>query len=304
MVWVLLLFFAILFKQNQVGAKKVRFFPVVIGCKGDWPWLRKCFGLQTGFTSRRVCHVCPGVDAFLNMGFLARQLDCDGLPSLLLFLSPQLCAQEWWDLTERGQVRAFNGTSPDPFKKNNVSPFRSIPGANTNDAIKTDLMHAFNLGVGGDMAASTVLALVRMKVIFSGRSITARLDHAYEKFYAWCVRNGKSTSIPCFEPAKFKVTKKLVFAYFVYVRYFLHLSVLCGFTLNIMWPNMDISLRPGTYPKGCGKAFDTSLLCKWLEEELRLFDLGILVPLILIKIHSHPLGFCLGFVLFTMETNA
>lgn len=53
----------------------------------------------------------------------------------------------------------------------------------------------------------------------------------------------------------------------------------------------NISLRPGTYPKGCGKAFDTSLLCKWLEEELRFFDLGILVPLIFFKKSFTSVGF-------------
>lgn len=30
-----------------------------LGSKGDWPWLRSVFRLETGFTSRRVCHICP-----------------------------------------------------------------------------------------------------------------------------------------------------------------------------------------------------------------------------------------------------
>lgn len=35
------------------------FFAVLVAIKGDWPWLRKCMALKTGFRSRRICHYCP-----------------------------------------------------------------------------------------------------------------------------------------------------------------------------------------------------------------------------------------------------
>ncbi|CAJ1390317.1 unnamed protein product, partial [Effrenium voratum] len=42
-----------------VAGETKHFFAVMAGAKGDWPWLRKSFGLQVGFTSTRVCHLCP-----------------------------------------------------------------------------------------------------------------------------------------------------------------------------------------------------------------------------------------------------
>lgn len=30
----------------------------VVGGKGDWPYVRKSFGLSTGFSCSRICHMC------------------------------------------------------------------------------------------------------------------------------------------------------------------------------------------------------------------------------------------------------
>lgn len=42
------------------GGKTEQYFASLIAVKGDWPWLRKVYNLQTGFQSRRICHLCPG----------------------------------------------------------------------------------------------------------------------------------------------------------------------------------------------------------------------------------------------------
>ena len=47
----------------QVAGQRKQFFVAFLGCKGDWPWLRKAYNLASGFTSRRVCHLCSGSDA-------------------------------------------------------------------------------------------------------------------------------------------------------------------------------------------------------------------------------------------------
>ncbi|CAK9014765.1 Uncharacterized protein SCF082_LOCUS12465 [Durusdinium trenchii] len=39
------------------------FYLAYIGLKGDWPYLRKVMNLESGFTSRRVCHLCTRADA-------------------------------------------------------------------------------------------------------------------------------------------------------------------------------------------------------------------------------------------------
>ena len=46
---------------SEVGEGQMEtFFVSVAAIKGDWPWLRKCMALYTGFTSRRLCHLCRG----------------------------------------------------------------------------------------------------------------------------------------------------------------------------------------------------------------------------------------------------
>lgn len=49
--------------QVELGEQKLTFYLRFMGCKGDWPFLRMAYGLQTGFSSTRICHVCPGHDA-------------------------------------------------------------------------------------------------------------------------------------------------------------------------------------------------------------------------------------------------
>lgn len=41
--------------EGRVENFRVQF----LGTKGDWPFLRAAYRLWTGFTSTRICHVCP-----------------------------------------------------------------------------------------------------------------------------------------------------------------------------------------------------------------------------------------------------
>ena len=45
----------------EVGEDKaeMNFYVAAVGCKGDWPWVRKAFHLATGYKSNRICHLCP-----------------------------------------------------------------------------------------------------------------------------------------------------------------------------------------------------------------------------------------------------
>ena len=47
-----------LMKTLKINGRRQTFFAGYIACKGDWPWLRKAYGLVTGFTSKRICHLC------------------------------------------------------------------------------------------------------------------------------------------------------------------------------------------------------------------------------------------------------
>ena len=52
---------------SEVGEGQMETYYVsVVAVKGDWPWLRKCMALYTGFTSKRICHLCSGEEASTN----------------------------------------------------------------------------------------------------------------------------------------------------------------------------------------------------------------------------------------------
>lgn len=58
--------------------------------------------------------------------------------------------------------RFRRGPMESPFKGGVPSPWRSLPGGDDPQIIKHDLMHNFNLGVGGDLAVSTLVGMCRM----------------------------------------------------------------------------------------------------------------------------------------------
>ena len=115
-------------------------------------------------------------------------------------------------MSANGEARSclFSDDLPSPFKAGEPSPLRSIPGGSDASIIKPDLLHNFNLGMGGDLWVSTLWGLCRMKV-FEGRSIQARLDSAFESFETWCSWNRKTPHIKCFDAIKFKMTSILFF---------------------------------------------------------------------------------------------
>ena len=49
--------------------RTTRWFFKYLGTKGDWPWLRSCFKLSAGFTSKRKCHKCASTEPCLQLQF-------------------------------------------------------------------------------------------------------------------------------------------------------------------------------------------------------------------------------------------
>ena len=75
-----------------------------------------------------------------------------------------------------------------------MSPLRHIPGLNNPMVIKTDMLHTFNLGIGGDLASSGVVALAKME-LFQVRSLQTRLDYD-----VICLMSGaRSTTDPYYQ---------------------------------------------------------------------------------------------------------
>ena len=67
--------------------------------------------------------------------------------------------------------------------------------------MQPDLMHVYNIGFGKDLAASGLMLLVQHRV-FSGRSVPARLEAAFDEFMVWCDQHGKMPSIKDFDMKK------------------------------------------------------------------------------------------------------
>ena len=140
-------------------------------------------------------------------------------------------------MSANGEARSclFNDNLPSPFKAGDPSPLRSIPGGHDASSIKPDLLHNFNLGMGGDLWVSTLWGLCRMKV-FEGRSIQARLDSAFERFEAWCSWNRKTPHIKCFDAIKFKMTSTL---FCIFTNIFLGLGIFFWSCSPIHYPALQ-----------------------------------------------------------------
>ena len=95
-----------------------------------------------------------------------------------------------------------------------------------------------------------VLLACRWRV-FGGHSNEERLQKAFGSFHAWCVANKKKSSLNQFELKTFKMQS-------------------CPDSKNLEKCNLLSSEyfrcvpRLQNWPGGCGKAFDTTLLCRWL----------------------------------------
>lgn len=99
------MFFAPL--EVDLGDTTEQFFCQFIGTKGDWPFLRASYQLQSGFSSLRVCHLCDGQDLgctniFYFASFLLVQFRIDLYGILQQYSWNKPYMQEWYDLGPSG----------------------------------------------------------------------------------------------------------------------------------------------------------------------------------------------------------
>ena len=130
-------------------------------------------------------------------------------------------------------------------------------------------MHNFNMGIGGDLAAGSLMAACHMS-IFGYGSFEKRLDRAHDSFDTWCRENHKTPSIKSFEKKKFKVKTLLV----NHISSILGYLKLWGVYFIVLWSPLFPALpaRNSDFPQGTGRAHDTALLCKWMGWELGKLD--------------------------------
>lgn len=132
----------------------------------------------------------------------------------------------------------------------------TIPGCGYRDAVLLDYLHIFHLGYGMDSAASAIVLLAHLGHYGHARSLDARLAVAYDYFDDWCHREGRTSSIDAFSKAQFKMAGKK------------------GFLGRLLAPLFEHGLMGHSrthlrFPIGTGgKAFDTSLLMAWLQDDM------------------------------------
>ena len=223
---------------SQVGDTQIKFYPVMVGIKGDWPYIRKAVHMAVGFKSKRVCHLCPGrepqlhicmqiyvytkdwinqkyvptcsslaigIETIVFIFYILWILYCRAVPRTSSSHSAH--AQEWWNMTAEGEARSWEGEVPNPLRPGPRSPLLRIPGISF-ESCQPDVLHVFNLGVGADLAISGILAIFRMG-LWGGSTIGTALNTAYERFRHWCLCHRQTPFIKSFDLGKFHMSSSL-----------------------------------------------------------------------------------------------
>ena len=82
----------------QVNGQLQRYYVGFTGTKGDWPWLRKSYALRSGFTSKRICHICSGLDPYnvsVHMFWLYISLGMLGMFALCSYFTEPRSGGMW-----------------------------------------------------------------------------------------------------------------------------------------------------------------------------------------------------------------
>ncbi|CAK9078771.1 unnamed protein product [Durusdinium trenchii] len=163
-----------------VDGKRLTWWIQFAGTKGDWPFLRSCYKLYSGFTSLRVCHACSGVD--------------------------------WYDVSAGNPVRSMpkGAEVEDPFHQGDMAAIRfaePIEFGQSVRALKIDIAHCYAIsGFGKDDIASTLVFLAVRCSIFGHASFEAQLEEAFCHFKEWTRQKGKRTTVTEFSKTTLKIS--------------------------------------------------------------------------------------------------
>ena len=117
-------------------------------------------------------------------------------------------------MTPGGAVRQLRPDSidaaPRPWKRNEPSPLRSLPGHDDPSKILIDPAHTFAIhGFGKDLAASAIIEVAVHLNTFGYGTQGERLAAAFDNYKAFCDSIGKYTSITEFSLQEFRVVSPL-----------------------------------------------------------------------------------------------
>ena len=121
--------------------------------------------------------------------------------------------KDWWDLGPGGSTYTWprDGVAESPFKAP-LAALLTLPGCGTPFFVQPDPAHTYAIaGWGKDMAASTLVILMRLR-IYSRGSFQDRFDDLFGRFKEYCKRHGKTTSLTGFSLKVMKVTTSFGFS--------------------------------------------------------------------------------------------
>lgn len=134
----------------------------------------EAYHLSTGWQCTRICHICTGKD---------------------------------WHIPLDSAQWHTGGPGETPYQT--LSPVMDIPGLGNPVAAQLDYCHAFHLGMGLDMGASTIVLLCKLGHFGNQRALNNQLMDAFRRFRDWCHHNKKATSINGFSKLDFDMVSVL-----------------------------------------------------------------------------------------------
>ncbi|CAL1155950.1 unnamed protein product [Cladocopium goreaui] len=159
------------------NGQRLKFYARFCGVKGDWPWLRTCYKLSTGFTSKRICHECPSND--------------------------------WTDLSRSGSTRSWprNGVAPSPFKPGRRAAIRNMLPSGGHRTIRIDIAHTYAIAGWGKDQLASLLVLCAVRANLWGRAgYEEQLRRAFESFQEWCRVHSKTSTVLDFSKKELKIS--------------------------------------------------------------------------------------------------
>ena len=146
------------------------------------------------------------------------------IPKLQFLSYTCISPQDWWRYDSDAPWKlAENRPGESPFKPEG-NPFAIVPGGDSPNRIRPDVVHTFHIGFGVDLAASFVVWLCKLgKLGSNGRprqSFDDKLSLAYSTFREYCHIHKRFTACDHWTVKKLAMSSKLSYTYRLVVHSF------------------------------------------------------------------------------------
>lgn len=253
------------------NGQPLRFYARFCGTKGDWPFLRSCYRLSTGFTSKRICHICPSTDTQLNALCFLGPLEVLRSPVVYSNHYKSMLSKDWTDLSRHGATRNWpkDGISPSPFHRGRKASIRNMLPSGGVKTIRIDLAHTYAIAGWGKEQVASLLVLVAVRCsLFGNGGYEDQLKWAFDSFSGWCQLHSKTSTIHEFSKKELKISSLLEQT--IYWDFIVVIFLISTCHHSSLIPKSQLRLQK--YPRGLGKGSDCALVGGWLESILTPLD--------------------------------